>query len=68
MKPLQGNQQLRSVFLSYSVAPQALERKSSLQSRKGLDASNDRGLTERSAEVFSLDILSHRMSEMACGC
>ena len=24
-----------------------------------------RGLTERSGEVFSLDILSHRMSEMA---
>ena len=30
--------------------------------KKGLDAGTDRGLTERSAEVFLLDILSHRMS------
>ena len=33
--------------------------------KKGLDASTDRGLTERSGEVFSLDILSHRMSVIA---
>ena len=32
--------------------------------KKGLDASTDRGLTERSGEVFLLDILSHRMSDM----
>ena len=32
--------------------------------RRGLDASTDRGLTERSGEVFLLDILSHGMSEM----
>jgi len=41
------------------VKPKILSTK-----KKGLDASNDRGLTERSGEVFSLDILSHRMSEM----
>ena len=38
------------------VKPKILSTK-----KKGLDASNDRGLTERSGEVFSLDILSHRM-------
>jgi hypothetical protein len=32
---------------------------------KGLDASTDRGLTERNGEVFLLDILSHRMSVTA---
>ena len=41
------------------VKPKILSTK-----KKGLDASNDRGLTERSGEVFSLDILSHRMSEI----
>ena len=67
MKPLKTDQQL-PVSLSYSVALQALKAKSSPRSTRGLDASTDRGLTESSAEVFSLDILSHRMSEMACGC
>src|SRR3989475_7664920 len=62
MKPLKGDQQLRSVSLSCSVALQALKPKSSPRRRRGLDASTDRGLTERSGEVFSLDILSHRMS------
>jgi len=32
--------------------------------KKGLDASTDRGLTESSGEVFLLDLLSHRMSEI----
>src|SRR6266705_4098072 len=64
MKPLKGDQQLRSVSLSCSVALQALKPKSSPRRRRGLDASTDRGLTERSGEVFSLDILSHRMSEI----
>jgi hypothetical protein len=64
MKPLKADQQL-SVALSYSVALQALKPKSSPRRRRGLDASNDRGLTERSAEVFLLDILSHRMSAIA---
>jgi hypothetical protein len=64
MKPLKGDQQLRSVSLSYSVALQALEPKASPRRRRGLDASTDRGLTERSGEVFLLDILSHRMSVM----
>ena len=36
--------------------------KPSPRRRRGLDASTDRGLTERSGEVFLLDILSHRMS------
>src|SRR5712691_6289682 len=65
MKPLKGDQQLRSVSLSCSVALQALKPKSSPRRRRGLDASTDRGLTERSGEVFSLDILSHRMSAIA---
>src|ERR1700692_4632880 len=63
MKPLKGDQQ--SVSLSYSVARQALKSKPSPRRRRGLDASTDRGLTERSGEVFLLDILSHRMSAMA---
>src|SRR5580692_9792590 len=65
MKPLKGDQQLRSVSLSYSVTLQALEPKSSPRRRRGLDATTDRGLTERSGEVFLLDILSHRMSVFA---
>src|SRR6266852_3354677 len=65
MKPLKGDQQLRSVSLSCSVALQALKPKSSPRTRRGLDASTDRGLTESSGEVFSLDILSHRMSVIA---
>jgi hypothetical protein len=65
MKPLKGDQQLRSVSLSYSVALQALKPKSSPRRRRDLDASTDLGLTERSAEVFSLDILSHRMRVIA---
>jgi hypothetical protein len=65
MKPLTGDQQLRSVSLSYCVALQGLKPKSSPRRRRGLDASTDRGFTERSGEVFLLDILSHRMSVMA---
>src|ERR1700745_4205973 len=65
MKPLKGDQQLRSVSLSYSVALQALKPKSSPRRRRGLDASTDRVTTERSGEVCSLDILSHRMSVMS---
>src|SRR5205807_10110244 len=64
MKPLKGDLQLRFVSLSYSVALQALEPKSSPRRRRGLDASTDRGLPESSGEVFFLDILSHRMSVM----
>jgi hypothetical protein len=63
MKPLKADQQL-PVSLSCSVALQALKPKSSPRRRRGLDASTDRGLTESSGEVFSLDILSHRMSEI----
>ncbi len=61
MKPLKGEQQLRSVSLSYSVALQALEPKPSPRRRRGLDASTHRGLKESSGEVFLLDILSHRI-------
>jgi hypothetical protein len=53
---------MRSVSL-YSVVLQALEPKSSPRRRRALDAT-DRGLTERSGDVFFVDILSHRMSEM----
>jgi len=65
MKPLKEDLQLRFVSLSYSVALQALEPKSSPRRRRGLDASTDRGLPESSGEVFLLDIPSHRMSVMA---
>src|ERR1700688_3994396 len=65
MKPLKGDQQLQSVSLSYSVTLQALKPKPSPRRRRGLDASPDRDLTERSGEVFLLDILSHRMSVIA---
>jgi hypothetical protein len=68
MKPLKEDLQLRFVSLSYSVALQALEPKSSPRRRRGLDASTDRGLPESSGEVFLLDIPSHRMSVMACVC
>jgi len=64
MKPLKEDLQLRFVSLSYSVALQALEPKSSPRRRRGLDASTDRGLPESSGEVFLLDIPSHRMSVM----
>src|ERR1700751_2876314 len=54
MKPLKGNQQLLSVSRSYSVALQALKPKSSPRTRRGLDASTDRGLTERVEKCFCL--------------
>ena len=65
MKPLKEDQQLGSVSRLYSVTLQALKPKSSPRRRRGLDASTDRALTERSGEVFFLDILSHRMSANA---
>ena len=65
MKPLKEDQQLGSVSLLYSVTLPALKPKSSPRRRRGLDASTDRALTERSGEVFFLDILSHRMSVIA---
>jgi hypothetical protein len=64
MKPLKADQQLPA-SLEYSVALQALKPKSSPRRGRGLDASTDRGLTERNGEVFLLDILSHRMSAIA---
>ena len=54
MKPRNGDQQLRSVSLSYSVALQALEPKPSPPKKKGLDATTDRGLTERREKCFCL--------------
>jgi hypothetical protein len=65
MKPLKRDQQLQPISLSYSVTLQALKPKSSPPRRRAWDASTNRGLTERSGEVFLLDILSHRMSEKA---
>jgi hypothetical protein len=65
MKPLKEDQQLRSVFLSYSVALQALEPKPSPPRRRGRDASTDRGPHGEQWRSVLLDILSHRMSDMA---
>ena len=65
MKPLTGDQQLRSLSLSYCVALQALNQ-NPLHEEEGawmqapIEASR-RGV----GEVFSLDILSHRMSAIA---
>ena len=65
MKPLTGDQQLRSLSLSYCVALQALNQ-NPLHEEEGawmqapIEASR-RGV----GEVFSLDILSHRMSVIA---
>jgi hypothetical protein len=64
MKPLKGDQQLRSVSRSHSVARQALKPKSSPEEEGAWMQAPIRGLTERSGEVFLLDILSHRMSEI----
>src|SRR6266496_2684868 len=64
MKPLHGDQQLRSVSLSYSVALQALKPKSSPRRiRAWMQAPIE--VSRREGEVFLLDILSHRMSVMA---
>src|SRR6266496_1160128 len=64
MKPLKGDQQLRSVSLSYSVALQALKPKSSPRRiRAGMQAPIE--VSRREGEVFLLDILSHRMSAIA---
>jgi hypothetical protein len=64
MKPLKEDQQpihiCRTVLRSWRQTQNPLH-----EEEGGLDASNDRGLTERSGEVFSLDILSHRMSVKA---
>src|SRR5206468_3991230 len=61
MKPHQGDQQLRPVSLSYSVALQALKPKSSPRRiRAGMQAPIE--VSRREGEVFLLDILSHRMS------
>ena len=57
---------MRSVSLSYSVALQALKA-NPLHEEDGAGMQADRGLAERSSgDVFFLDILSHRMSEIAC--
>jgi hypothetical protein len=55
MKPLKEDQQpihiCRTVLLSWRQTLNPLH-----EEEGGLDASNNRGLTERSGEVFSLDI------------
>src|SRR5438034_9646125 len=65
MKPLKGDQQLRCVSLSYSGALQALKPKSSPRKKKGPGCKHRSRSHGESGEVFSLDILSHRMSVMA---
>jgi len=65
MKPLKGDSNCDRISVVLGVARPALKPKSSPRRGRGLDASNDRGLPEGSGEVFFLDILSHRMSEMA---
>jgi hypothetical protein len=62
MKSLKGDQQLRSVSLSYCVALQALKPKS-LHEEEGAWMQAPIEVSRRGVgEVFSLDILSHRMS------
>jgi hypothetical protein len=63
MNPFKADQRLRSVSQSHSVALLALKPNPLYEEERGLDASTDRGPTERSGEVFLLDIASHRMSE-----
>src|SRR5437867_11306234 len=58
---LKGDQQLRSMSLSYSVAFQALKPKI-LSKKKGPGCKHPSRSHGESGEVFSLDILSHRMS------
>ena len=64
MKPLKGDQQLRSMSLSYSVAFQALKPKP-LSKKKGPGCKHPSRSHGESGEVFLLDILSHRMSAIA---
>ena len=62
MKPLTGDQQLRSVSLSYCVALQALNQ-NPLHEEEGAWMQARIEVSRRAVgEVFSLDILSHRMS------
>jgi hypothetical protein len=64
MKPLKGDQQLRSVSLAYSVALQALEPRS-LHEEEGAWMQAPIEVSRRGVEkCFLLDILSHRMSAM----
>ena len=66
MKPLKGNQQLRSVSLSYSVMLQALNQ-NPLHEGEGAWMQAPIEVSRRGVgEVFLLDILSHRMSVSAC--
>ena len=65
MKPLTGDQQLQSVSLSYCVALQALNQ-NPLHEEEGAWMQAPIEVSRRvSGEVFSLDILSHRMSVIA---
>ena len=65
MKPVKEDQQLRSVSLAYSVALPAFKPKSLHEEGRRAWVQAPISPTERSGEVFFLDILSHRMSEMA---
>jgi hypothetical protein len=66
MKARTGDQQLRSVSLSYCVALQALNQ-NPLHEEQGTWMQAPIEVSRRGVgEVFSLDILSHRMSAKAC--
>ena len=63
MKPLTGDQQLRSLSLSYCVALQALNQ-NPLHEEEGAWMQARIEVSRRAVgEVFSLDILSHRMRQ-----
>src|SRR5579864_8906367 len=66
MKPLNGDQQLRSVSLLYSVCAPALKQKPSplIRRRAWMQAPIEASHGEE-WRVFLLDILSHRMSVTA---
>ena len=64
MNPLSKGNPLASLSPPHHATSSAKTKILSTK-KAGLDASTDRGLTERSGDVFSLDNLSHRMSEMA---
>ncbi|MGA9498140.1 MAG: hypothetical protein WBV41_19925, partial [Terriglobales bacterium] len=61
MKPLKGDQQLRSVSVLCPVCTPGIQNPPDEKEGAWMQTPV-RGFTERSGEVFSLDILSHGMS------
>ena len=66
MKPLQGGPATAIRIPVVLCGAPSVKTKTLSTKKKGPGCSTDRGLTESSGEVFSLDILSHRMSVIAC--